>query len=279
MNSKRALYQDLKKRLEQIHERTQSATSGFESTVHECTAELAGIIAQLDSEVLERTEVEESLRQLSEQLHSMAAKLTLVEQKERQRLARILHDNLQQFLAAASFHIGDLQRTPDREVRQSASAVLDLLGKAIQVTRSLTNELNPPSLQNMSLVQALQWLCRWMRDNHRLRVELSCADQVTLEKEEIRIVLYEAVRELLFNVVKHAGTDTAFVNVAKSGKQLCIEVSDRGCGFDTALLERTEGPTGFGLISIRERIALLGGSIRVESRPRQGSRFTLRVAE
>ena len=72
MNSKRALYQDLKKRLEQIHERTQSATSGFESTVHECTAELAGIIAQLDSEVLERTEVEESLRQLSEQLHSMA---------------------------------------------------------------------------------------------------------------------------------------------------------------------------------------------------------------
>src|SRR5690606_37586385 len=113
----------------------------------------------------------------------------------------------------------------------------------------------------------LTWLGRWMQTQHGLAVELHVDDNVVVEREDIRIVLFQSIRELLFNVIKHAGVAEAKVEVSMSGEKLVETiVSDRGTGFDPAGALRLDAhQIGFGLFSIRERLELLGGKFDIES--------------
>ena len=127
---------------------------------------------------------------------------------------------------------------------------------------------------------ALERLVRWMADKHGLAVALSVEPDASAGAGDVRVLLYEAVRELLFNVVKHAGVQTASVTLRRGpGDQVQIVVADNGVGFDPATVTSAgAGGGGFGLFSIRERLKLVGGRLEVESAPGQGSRFTLTVA-
>ncbi len=251
-----------------------TAKDELEKTVSARTSELRRTVTSLRNEIDRREEAEQELRRYSDQLRSMATELTLVEQRERQQLARILHDGLQQLLVGARLRLGIAARRPE-QLPQVINEINNLLNEAIETSRSLTAELSPPILREGGLVPALEWLVRWMANKHELAVALEIKDQVD-PQEDLTITLFQAVRELLFNVVKHAGVQQASLLVRKDGNAVQIVVEDSGRGFNPEQLKPGEGSKqGFGLFSIRERLNLLGGALECESTPGEGSRFIL----
>ena len=242
------------------------------------------MILEMDLDITQsrRTEKElqganESLAARASQLRALAGELTLSEQRERRRLARFLHDHLQQLLVAAKFRSAIVGRLGDELTQQAAAEIEHLLNESIAAARSLTAELSPPVLQEAGLAAGVEWLSRWMADRHGLHVHLALDEDLPALAEDVRVLLFESVRELLFNTVKHARVASANVSIRRiAGAEIQIAVSDSGRGFDPALLTQASqtGP-GFGLISIRERLELLGGRMEIDSTPGNGSRFTL----
>jgi CheY-like chemotaxis protein len=220
-----------------------------------------------------------ALQQQTRQLRHLASELTQTEERERRRLAQTLHDHLQQLLVGARFGVEVLRRRAQTgELVQAVGHVDELLEEAIEASRSLTYELSPPILYEAGLIPALKWLARWTEEKHGLAVRLQAEDDTCdPESQETRVLLFQAVRELLFNVVKHAKVRTACLTVTSRGDQsIQIVVADNGVGFDPQALKTADGSFGgYGLFSIRERLGLLGGRLEIHSAPGQGSRFTL----
>ncbi len=226
----------------------------------------------------DRDHARRSLEERTTQLRALAAELAQAEQRERRRLAQVLHDDFQQLLVGARYRLECLQfESRAAGFARVTKEVDDLLSLCLKTSRSLTLELSPPILHQAGLAAALKWLGRWFRETHGLAVRVVADDQAGAEKEELRGVLFQAVRELLFNVVKHGRVQKARVRVSRlPDNQIKIVVSDRGAGFDPARLRAKQGMRGgFGLFSLRERLELLGGRLDVESAPGKGSRFIL----
>jgi PAS domain S-box-containing protein len=235
--------------------------------------------AQLEQRVEERTiDLAKALAKQaiqSEQLRALTGELSLAEQRERQRLAQVLHDGLQQFLVAARMRTQLLSRSQGSELEVACKEVYALLDDAIKSSRALTAELSPPILHTAGFVPALEWLAKWMTDTHDLMVTLDADPALQVESETIKVLVFQSVRELLFNVVKHAGVPQATVNVYQQDGHLRIIVADQGRGFRPDRV--VSSATGLGLASIRQRLEFLGGEIDMSSTPGQGSRFTLSV--
>jgi PAS domain S-box-containing protein len=230
--------------------------------------------ATLEKKVKERTL---ELSQRAVQLRALAGELTLSEQRERSRLAKVLHDHLQQLLVAAKFRLTVLGRGGDDVVKQANKEVEELIDESITASRSLTAELSPPILHDAGLKEGLIWLARRMAEKHGLFVDLEMEEHEPLS-EQLKIILFESVRELLFNVVKHARTSAANVSLRHIGSHLQVTVSDQGAGFDSATMSIVgEERKGFGLFAIRERLGFMGGTLQIQSTPGQGSLFVLAV--
>jgi PAS domain S-box-containing protein len=236
---------------------------------------------ELEWRVRERTaelsEAVQTLERQAGQLRALAAELTLAEQRERRRLAEVLHDGLQQLLVAARVRAHMLGRSPDPGVQRGSHEMVALLEEALTEARTLTGELSPPTLQKGGLLPTLEWLSRWMGEKHHLTVRLQPpATPLPALGEDVSVLLYQAVRELLLNTVKYAQVSAADVTLTQADETLTLTVADAGVGFDATRL-RVAGGTegGFGLLGIRERLELLGGRLTIASHPGQGSRFTL----
>jgi PAS domain S-box-containing protein len=245
----------------------------------------------LEQRVAERTALAE---ERAAQLRALAVELTRAEEQERRRLAGLLHDHLQQLLAAAVLQMHVAQPRAGQEALPALRQALDLLNEAIKASRSLTAELSPVILHDAGLVPALYWLGRWMNEHHGLQVTVEAPEaEIALAQayeakpsqararpplpEEIATLLFHSARELLFNVVKHAGVDRAMVQLSYPARDtIQLVVSDDGRGFAASdALDSSLG--GFGLFSIRERLAYMGGQFTVEGEPGKGTRVTLRV--
>ncbi|HEY5999400.1 MAG TPA: GAF domain-containing protein [bacterium] len=230
---------------------------------------------QLERRVAERTA---QLARHARQLRALAGELPLSEQRERTRLARVLHDNLQQMLVAAKFRTAIVGRGGDQVLRAATKEIEALLDECLAAARSLTAELSPPVLQEAGLGAGLEWLARRMADRHGLLVDLELEQLQQPLPGDLKILLFETVRELLFNVVKHAQTRSAVVSMRRVDGSLQLTVSDQGVGFDPEVLSRAGDPgKGFGLFSVRERLELFGGRLEVQSSPAGGSRIFLLV--
>lgn len=221
------------------------------------------------------------LEKRADQLSRLVSELTLTEKRERHRLAAVLHDHLQQLLVGAIFALEAFGRQTDEESRRSLGDIRRLIEESLEVSRSLTVELSPTILHEAGLEGGLNWLAGWMKQKHGLTVDLDCSPHIAVERQDLRILLFESVRELLFNIVKHAGVERANVCVCSAENELRIVVSDRGKGFDSEMLNRNIGSAGsrFGLFSIRERLELIGGRLIIEASPQKGAAFTLLVPQ
>jgi len=228
----------------------------------------------LEQRVHERT-VE--LKQRSEQLAKLSSQLTLTEQWERRRLASILHDNLQQILVGAKISSEILAAGIDPAKKKIAENVIELINQSLRISRSLTDELSPPVLQQGSLSAAFNWLSRWMWENNRFRVDLQVDSAIDPKGEDVTLLLFQSVRELLLNVIKHADATSARIEMTRTKDDaLCVIVKDDGIGFDPETMwEKAKAGTGFGLFSIRERLELMGGYLEVESSPGKGASLSL----
>ena len=228
----------------------------------------------LEREVRHRTE---ELSRRARQLQAMAKELTDAEQRERRRLAQLLHDDLQQLLVAARLRLAAARGHGQGDVAQTIAEAEQLIGQSIETSRSLSTELAPPALHDLGLPAALRWLARWCRQQWRLEVEARCADQANPDDQQVRVLIFNAVRELLLNVVKHAHARHAQLVLDIEHGQLTCVVQDQGEGFDPAQVRARQAGSGFGLFSIQQRLELLGGQVHVDSAPGRGTQVRLTV--
>ncbi|WP_412062938.1 response regulator [Rubrivirga sp. IMCC45206] len=229
----------------------------------------AEIVAQRDRLATQAA----TLAQLNADASDLARALTLAEQSERHRVSLLLHDQVQQILFGARLMLTSALRVEDTAealvlVRDASAA----LGVGIEATRQLALDLTPPVLDSDDYAVALRWLGDHVGATYGLKVDVRTDAPVVIADREVRVLITEVVRELLFNVVKHAGTDRATVHLRCDDGRVEVEVSDRGRGFDT---EAPSSSNGFGLYSVRRRLELLGGHLDVDARVGGGARFTL----
>ncbi len=224
---------------------------------------------ELEERVKKRT-VE--LRGRIDELARMTSELTFAEERERKRMARIFHDGLQQWLVSAKMSLEALDGLDEEERKREVESLIKLMDELIEKSRSLSIDLSPPVLCD-PLGEALNWLClTWMYERYNLTVHTDIDFALDAENEGIRSIVFYSVRELLFNVVKHSEVLEACVELKPHiGGNLKVVVSDYGLGFDSRELAPKEGKaTGFGLIGLRERLKLLGGSFKIRSQPGEG---------
>jgi len=218
----------------------------------------------------------EDLAERAEQIESLSEALTSAEERERKRISKILHDDLQQTIFAARMRVNHLEERSEFSEEQAklATRAIELLDESIETTRSLSSELDPP-VGEQSLSDSLEWLAMHMEQSYNLSVEMKARGAAKTADKNLRYLLFRLVRELLFNVVKHADVDEAFLFLVEGEDRLRIVVKDEGDGFDPA--EQKTGKGGLGLVSVRERIEMIGGRFEVVTAPGEGTRITIEV--
>jgi PAS domain S-box-containing protein len=230
------------------------------------TEELAAANARLEQQVAARTAL---IEQRSRQLRSLAVQLTQAEAQERQRIAQVLHDHLQQVIIAAKYK---LQAHASKS--KDYKGVFELLDEGVKSARSLAAEIAPPALYHPNFIATLDWLSGFAKDQYGLKVKVSADPTEIALSDEQKVVLYQSARELLLNIFKHTKAKQARLRWGACRRYMILRVEDKGAGFDPAQV--TEKPdAGFGLFAIRERLEALGGGLIVRSRPKRGTRIAM----
>lgn len=163
----------------------------------------------------------------------------------------------------------------DAALRDRLITAAEWITESIDAARSLAVELVPPLLHDQGLPAALEWLARQFKQKHDLGVHLEVDQNSSPRDETVRDLLFQAVRELLLNVVKHAQTRSAEVDVKRQANEVSITVKDGGAGFDP--LAHAVGSKSVGLFHLRERIEALAGTFKIKSSPGQGTTVTVPV--
>lgn len=219
------------------------------------------------------TEKEESSRQV----RNLVIRLTEAEARERSRIATLLHDDLQQTLAGIKVHIDMAARRTDSTayVADRLTTAATLLEEAIDRSRNLSHELNPPNLRRRPFADALRDLAIQSQRTHGLHVQIEAPSNPIPLSDFAKLVVYRSIQELLFNVAKHANVDEAGIELSVDEEGLEIVVRDSGTGFDVDKVVHSDSPTGLGLVSVRERLEAIGATLEIQSLPNAGSTFTV----
>lgn len=237
---------------------------------------------ELESALTELAELneqlEERVEQRTEQVRLLARYLAVAEQEERQRIAHLLHDDIQQMLVALHIQLNLLENTVGPGVRPEIRELYSFVGTIVEATRALSVELSADVLQSEGLDDLLAWLARVMERQYQLHVTVEAKGPCTLANRNIRELIVKALRELLFNVVKHAGVREAHVEAWATSDEVTLVVGDYGAGFDVdAAFRSVQNGDSFGLVSVRERLRLFGGRLDIQSAPGEGTRITIVV--
>lgn len=235
-------------------------------------------VVLVGEDVTEHKEAEKRLLDYQERLQAVSSSLSLAEERERRRIATGLHDELGQLLAMAKIRLAELNpSSPSGANAKTAAELRELLDRAIDKTRSLTFELSSPVLYELGLVPALCELAEGLsRANRDLHCRVTNDTHAKPLADEVKIVLFQAARELLFNVVKHARARTVNLHISRRGDRIELLVHDDGRGFE---LDASGAPvhaeSGFGLFSIEARLRSIAGQMEIDSAPGRGTRVTV----
>ncbi len=230
-------------------------------------------------DISDRKEAEERIDQYQRQLRSLASELTLAEERERRRISNLLHDHIGQLHATAKMKLGLIESTVgDKAVEKEIKEIRNLIGQAIHYGRTLTFELSPPILYDLGLEAAVEWLTEQVEEQNAITREFENDGLPKPITDEIRVLLFTAVRELLVNVVKHSGAKHVKVTIRRIDDSISIHVADDGTGFNASKKSyHIAEARGFGLFSIRERLHSLGGHMDVRSQIGRGTRIILQA--
>jgi PAS domain S-box-containing protein len=228
-------------------------------------------------DITERKKAEGKLLVYQKRLRSLASELSLAEERLRRRLATDLHDHIGQNLAIAKIKLESLKQSVNSPLlADNLDEISRMLAQTIQSTRSLTFELSPPVLYELGFEAAVEWLVRKTREQHKISAEFVTDGRTKPLEHNVRVLLFQAVRELLVNVAKHAKAHNVTVSAKRVADEIQISVEDDGIGFDPSELgSRGYKTGGFGLFSVRERLGHIGGRLDIDSAPDSGTKITL----
>jgi|GEM_PF-454201 len=231
-------------------------------------------------DVTERRQIEEALRTSHEallrssgQVRDLAGKLILAQEEERRRISRELHDDLNQKVAAIAISVSNLKRGPagkEAPAREEFARILAALGALSEEIRHLSHEMHPPVLEHAGLASALRSYCRELREISGIHIEQDIGEVPPGLPPDVSLCLYRVAQEALGNVVRHAYAGRVRLRLADRDTGMELTVTDDGVGFDPGRVRR-----GLGLVSMEERVRMLGGEFQVRSLPRRDT--TLRA--
>ena len=238
-------------------------------------------VVGIAQDITARKNRESELAEYRNKLRSLVSELTIAEDRERKNIASLLHDDVLQKLALSKMRLSMLRETlTSSDQIELLDGIHDCVSEMFTDMRSLTFDLCPPILYDIGLEAAVRdWLQKEMADKHGIAVNLETAGQPLRLREDVRVALYRAIREVLINVIKHANAQKVNIALANLNDTVRIEIQDDGMGFDRARAEAGGGsPGGMGLFTVRERLEYFGGSLETESSPCKGSRVILTAA-
>jgi two-component system sensor histidine kinase UhpB len=228
--------------------------------------------AALADELAERTRQEKEIRSLS-------ARLMNAQEEERGRLARELHDDLSQQIAALSIAMGNWKRQIPVEladVRSHSDRIQEKLVQTAETVRRISHQLHPAVLEHSGLESALRAYCEEFSSLTDIRVSFDADESVGRVEPSVALGLFRITQEALQNVAKHAQAAEAQVTLRRSEEQLCLTIADSGVGMELS----AEYPSaGLGLVSIKERTRLIHGTVEISSGPNQGTTVIVKVPQ
>lgn len=244
---------------------------------HELAAQVRAVLRVKEAEDKLREEVKKN-RRMKERLQTLNSHLTLAEERERKKIAEALHDGLGQILALAYMRLSSLTNLPlEKNVHQKIEDTTASIQEAIRQTKSLTYDLSPPILYELGLIPAIRWKLEQIEQVHNIQTEFITNNIETGFSNDINIMLYRTVAELLNNVLKHANAGKISVSVEKKDIYLYISVIDNGAGFDIKDKEQITEQKGFGLFSIIERLNSVQGELLIKTAKGKGVIATVKV--
>jgi len=231
----------------------------------------------LETEVAERRRAEEKLRRHQAELESLveqrtaalrqlSSRLLSLQDSERRRIARELHDSLGQFLVALKLNVDILRRSPGRADLWSQSE--ELMERCIAEVRTLSYLLHPPTMDAVGIASAARWYVEGFGLRSGLKLNLDAPNDPVRLPDATELVLFRVLQEALTNVHRHSGASAADILIRQSPGQVTLEVRDNGSGMDKEMLDRfreTGAGRGVGLMSMHERARELGGKFELES--------------
>ena len=235
-------------------------------------------VLEVSRDITEPKRTERRLQRYQQRLRNLVSELALAEERQRRQIATGLHDGVGQDLALVKMRLEELTLSAKSdELETSLQEILQTLDRTIQGTRSLLFDLSPPILYELGLEPAVEWLTEKTQTDHGIKTAFIDDKQPKPLQHEVRIGLYEAVRELLVNITKHAKATNVRVSTRRDGPYIEVQIQDDGAGYDPEKVKSRGGlgTTGFGHFAIRERLAYFGGSFQIDSAPGRGTRATL----
>ena len=229
-------------------------------------------------DITKHKQTEKELLEHQAKLKSLASQLSLTEERERHRLATDLHDQISQSLVISKIKLDQLRKSSTSdEIKRPLDDISNCLGQIIDDTRTLTFDLSYPILYELGFEAAVaEWLTDHIQEKHGIRTEFVNDGHRKKLDDDIRVLLFRNVRELLINVVKHAQANKVKVSIRKVKDNIRVSVEDDGVGFDPVeVASMATKRAEFGLFSIRERLEQLGGLIEIDSKPGRGSKITM----
>jgi len=241
-----------------------------------CENGLAGF-SSIITDITERKEAETQLLTYQTELRSLTSALSLAEERERRRIATAVHDRIGQSLALCNIKLSSLiGSAPSVEFVQSLQKIQAIIAQLIKETRSLTFMLSPTVLYMLGFEAAIESLGEEILKPFGIQYEFKDDGQPKPLDENVRILLFQVVRELLLNVAKHSQAQKAIVSIMRNENDIRTIVEDDGIGFDASVITPGQnGNNGFGLFSVRERLKYIAGNVNIESKHGYGTRVTL----
>lgn len=207
-----------------------------------------------------------------EELEILSRRLLHVQDEERRRVAREVHDGIGQYMGALSLGIGTLRESID-DGNTESERILDecqaLIADATREIRTVSYLLHPPMIEEMGLTSALRWLIKGYTERSGIRVSLEIPSDLGRLKPDIELALFRLVQEALSNIHRHSGSRTAVVRIVRSSDNVLLELRDEGRGMRLSFLQ-SSGHIGVGIPGMRERVKELNGSFVIESSPDMG---------
>jgi two-component system sensor histidine kinase UhpB len=237
-----------------------------------------GLLAEVFAHALERQRAVVAAQESNAQIRDLAGRLMSAQEEERRRIARDLHDDANQELAALSIALSALGgRLPPDSAPGLREEVARLQARAVALAegiRHLSHELHPGVLQHVGVAVALRSYCREFARTHGLPVTFRAEGDLESVPADVGLCLYRVVQEALGNVAKHAAATEAHVTVERAGPDVVLAITDDGSGFDQA---SARSRRGLGLLSLDERARLVGGRLTIDTKPQRGTELRIVV--